>query len=269
MFADIIKGITRYVDSIRFFFKFRLYKYLFLLLFLLLIFAFPVVIFDYIITKISGIIPYFNAQKYSLLTINIAASLSGFLLLLILSPVFSLVSEEVGVKLSEQTYRFSPVQLLKDIIRGIKISLRNMFYQYIGIAIISTVLYFLPEIQLIHLTGNVLIILITAYFYGFSILDYAMENYRMPYRDSVQFVHQNPGLAIGLGSVYYLMISLNTIFEGQLVSEHFSVYWSAFSEAIVAFIGVIAASVLMFEKRKKNSINNNHIEITIKQNEKN
>ncbi len=251
MWQDVIKSIKYYGIATRYIFKFRLYKYLILLLILLILFAFPVIIFDLLINFIAGLIPYFNVQKYTILTVNIVASFSGFLLLLILSPVFSLVSEEVGKRLSGQVYKFSLVQLIKDILRGIKISLRNMFYQYLGIAIISIILYFLPEMKIIHLTGNTLIALITAYFYGFSILDYAMENYRMPYRDSVQFVRDNPGLAIGLGGVYYLMISLNTIFEGQLVSEHFSVYWSAFSEAIVAFIGVIAASVLMFEKRKK------------------
>ena len=253
MWQDVIKSIGYYGMAVGYFFKFRLFKYLILLLILLILFAFPVVIFDFLINFIAGLIPYFNVQKYTILTVNIVASISGFFLLLILSPVFSLVSEEVGKRLHGQTYNFSPVQLVKDIVRGIKISLRNMFYQYLGIAIISIVLYFLPEMKIIHLTGNTLIVLITAYFYGFSILDYAMENYRMPYRDSVQFVRDNPGLAIGLGSVYYLMISFNTIFEGRLVSEHFSVYWSAFSEALVAFIGVIAASVLMFEKRKSHS----------------
>ncbi len=254
MLSDIIKGIIHYETAIRYFFIFRLYKYLLLLIILLIIFAFPVVIFDYLIHLVAGLIPYFNVQKYTLLTVNIVASISGFFLLLILSPVFSLVSEEVGKRLSGQIYRFSPVQLIKDIVRGIKISLRNMFYQYLGIAFVSIVLYVLPEMKIIHLTGNFLIILITAYFYGFSILDYAMENYRMSYRASVQFVRKNPGLAIGLGMVYYLIISFNTIFEGQLVSEHFYVYWSAFSEAFVAFIGVIAASILMSKYKQNEAI---------------
>ncbi len=251
MLRDIFKGIIYYAAGIRYFFKFRLYKYLLLLLFLLMIFAFPVVIFDFLINFLAGLIPYFKVQKYTLLTVNMLAGISGFLLLLVLSPVFSLVSEEVGKHLSGQTYRFSPVQLLKDIVRGIKISLRNMFYQYLGIAVISIGLYFLPEMKAIHLLGNVLIGLITSYFYGFSILDYAMENYRMSYKSSMQFVHQHTGLVIGLGLVYYLMISLNVLLEGKLISPHFSVYWSAFSEAFVAFTGVIAASILMFEYRNE------------------
>lgn len=251
MLRDIFKGIIYYTVAIRYFFKFRLYKYLLLLLILLIIFAFPVVIFDFVINFLAGLIPYFKVQKYALLTVNMVAGISGFLLLLILSPVFSMVSEEVGKHLSGQIYRFSPVQLLKDIVRGIKISLRNMFYQYISIAVISISLYFLPEMELFHLFGNVLIGLITSYFYGFSILDYAMENYRMSYKASVQFVYQHTGLVIGLGLVYYLMISLNILLEGKLISPHFSVYWSAFSEAFVAFIGVIAASILM-SKYKQN-----------------
>ena len=251
MLREIFKGIIYYAAAIRYFFKLRLYKYLLLLLILLIIFAFPVVIFDFVINFLAGLIPYFKVQKYTLLTVNMVAGISGFLLLLVLSPIFSMVSEEVGKYLSGQTYRFSPVQLLKDVVRGIKISLRNMFYQYISIAVISTGLYFLPEMKLIHLLGNVLIGLITSYFYGFSILDYAMENYRMSYKSSMQFAHKHTGLVIGLGLVYYSMISLNVLIEGRLISQHLSVYWSAFSEAFVAFIGVIAASILM-SKYKQN-----------------
>ena len=254
MLREIFIGFGYYATAIRYFFKFRLYKYFLLLLILLIIFAFPVVIFDFLINFLSGLIPYFKVQKYALLTINIVAGISGFLLLLVLSPVFSMVSEEVGKNLSGQTYRFSPIQLFKDVVRGIKIGLRNMFYQYISIAVISIALYFLPEMKLMHLLGNILIGLITSYFYGFSILDYAMENYRMSYKASVQFVHRHSGLVIGLGLVYYLMISLNILLKDKFISPHVSVYWSAFSEAFVAFIGVIAASILMFKYKQNEAI---------------
>jgi len=248
MLNEVLQGILAYYEAISVFIRFKLYKYLLLILLLLLFFAVPVFLFDFIVSFIVGLIPYFDGQKYAIISLNIVAGLSGFLLLLVLSPVFSMVSEEVGQRLSGKIYRFSPAQLLKDVIRGIKISIRNLIYQYFLIAGISIALYFLPEMSIINLLGNILISIITAYFYGFSILDYAMENYRMSYNHSVNFVRQHPGLAIGLGSIYYLIISLNTLLEGRLISQHLSVYWSAFSEAFVAFIGVIAASIIIHHK---------------------
>ncbi len=248
MIKDFLQSLNAYVKAAYYLIRFRLYKYLFLLLILLGLFVFPVFIFDYLIQLITGLIPYAGVQKYALVPVNIAAGISGFILLLVLSPLFSMVSEEVGQKLHGKTYRFSPAQLLKDIIRGVKISLRNLFYQYLIITLISIALYFLPENTLLQSFGNVLIILTTAYFYGFSILDYAMENYRMSYKASVTFVRNHPGIAIGLGSVYYLMISLNNLLENRLISQHTAIYWSAFSEAVVAFLAVIAASYLLFKK---------------------
>jgi len=243
---EIIHSISSYVKALFLLIQYRLYKYLLLLLILLIIFAFPVVIFDFIIQLITGLIPYADAQKYASVPVQIAAGFSGFLLLLVLSPVFSLVSEETGQRLSGKTYRFSPAQLVKDIIRGVKITLRNLLYQYVFIALVSVIMYLLPEMKIIQIAGNAVIFIITAYFYGFSILDYAMENLRMSYKKSVEFVRNHPGMAVGLGSVYYAAISFNNISLINSIFGNFNIYWSNFAEAIVAFVGVIAASYLMF-----------------------
>ncbi len=253
MFNEIIHSIISYPKAIGLIFRFRLYKYLFLLLFLLIIFAFPVILFDYFVQLITGLIPYQDAQKYASIPVEIAAGFSGFFLLLILSPVFSMVSEETGQRLSGKSYRFSPAQLIKDIFRGIKITLRNLLYQYVFIALISIVMYLLPEMKIIHLTGKILIFLVTAYFYGFSILDYAMENLRMSYQKSVEFVRNHPGLAIGLGSIYYLSIKINDFPPVRNFFGNFNIYWSNFAEALIAFTGVIAASYLVSAKKHSNT----------------
>ncbi len=249
MLSDFIKSLLAYLEALRYFVKFSLYKHLIFLLVLLILFAFPVFIFDYIVNALTRLIPYFEMQKYAMISVNMAAGISGFLLLLILSPLFSTVSEEVGKRLSDHTYKFSFLQFMKDIVRGLKISLRNLIYQYFMLALISIFLFLMPKSSVLQFVGNSLIFLITAYFYGFSILDYAMENYRMSYKASVNFVHQNPGIALGLGSVYYLAISANNVVEGSLISHHTAIYWSAFSEALVALIGVIAASIVMHRKQ--------------------
>jgi len=73
-----------------------------------------------------------------------------------------------------------------------------------------------------------------------------MENLRMSYRQSVEFVRRYPGYAIGLGSIYYAAITINDWESVAGNFGHFSIYWSAFAEALVAFFGVIAASYIMY-----------------------
>ncbi len=117
MWTDILYSLKAYLKSFEIFIRYRLYKYLLLLLFLLIIFAFPVVIFDFFVNLITGWIPYASAHEFALTGVSIAASISGFFLLLVLSPVFSLVSEETGKRLTGLEYRFSPAQLIKDVLR--------------------------------------------------------------------------------------------------------------------------------------------------------
>ena len=245
MIQEFVKSLWAYVAAFGAIVRFRLWKYFILLILLLGLFALPVLLLDYLLDLLLGWIPYGNPEKYALMGVNIVAGLSGFVLLIVLSPLFSLVSEEVTQKLSGKAFRFSVTQLFKDVLRGIRITLRNMIYQYAIIALISVLLYLLPDLYLFEVIGTGLIILFTAYFYGFSILDYAMENHRMGYKASVDFVRAHPGMAIGLGTVYYLIIRINDIpiFKDSL--QHYAIYWSGFAEAIVAFIGVIAASMVL------------------------
>jgi CysZ protein len=248
--SEIFQGIIAYFQAMQVGIKHKLYKYLFLLLFLLLIFIVPVFIFDFFISLIGKLIPYSETDKYIDSGINFMASISGFFLLLVLSPVFTMVSEDITQKLKGKIYKFSFLQILKDVGRAVKLTSRNLIYQYFAIALISISIHFLPQNQVIAIFGKVLLFLITSYFFGFSLLDFAMENHRMSYKESVQFVRTHIGLSIGLGSVYYIAININQLTFVKEAIGHTSLYWSSFSEAIIAFIGVIAASIIMLRVGK-------------------
>lgn len=251
MIRDVVLSLYAFIYSFAIIIKLRLFKYLGILLLLLFLFSSPVILFDFFVRFITDLIPYAAAQEYALTSVSFSAGISGFFLLLVLSPVFSILSEETGKRLTGKEYHFSISQLVKDILRGIKITLRNLFYQYIIIVIISILLYFFSDILIVQITGNILIFLISSYFLGFSILDYAMENLRMTYKQSVDFVRAHPGLAIGLGSIYYFVINWNDWKIFHTSSDRLSLYWPIFSESLVAFFGVIAASYLMYQYQKE------------------
>ncbi len=247
---EIKKGILAYTEAIQKFNKFDLQKYFLLVFLLLFIFLFPVMIMDAFMYLFSFILPFSKSTKYESLFAQFMASISGFFLLLVLSPVFSLVSEKVTAKLQGKTYHFSSTQFIKDILRGIKITLRNLIYEYLFIALISILLYLSPKNSISNIMGNILLILVTSYYYGFTLLDYALENHRFSYKKSLNFVKNNKGIAIGLGLVYHIIISTNDLPFVENILGHFTIYITTFGEAIIVFIGVIAASILVSRKLK-------------------
>lgn len=248
---EFLLSITSYLQAIKLISKFQLLKHVVVLLILVLLFVFPVMMFGGVASVLSALIPYFDTDKYAEIGVSFMASMSGFFLLIILIPVFSMVSEEVGNKLKGKEVKFSFKQLVKDMARGLKITLRNLFYEYLFVGLIVIILSFLSEVYYLSKLGQLMIFVITSYFYGFSILDYAMENHQMNYRKSVDFARSHLGLLTGLGMVYYLTISLDMQPFFKDILGNISLYWVTFAEAIVAFVGVIAANIVLNKALQK------------------
>ena len=128
-----------------------------------------------------------------------------YVTLIFLSPLFSLLSESVEQKINGNNYPFNFNQLLKDIGRGILMSLRNMFLEYLIIVVcLILTLCFAP---LIIITAPLLMI-VSWYFLGFTMMDYNFERHKMSISQSVQFARKNKGLICGIGLVYSLFMIL-------------------------------------------------------------
>ena len=132
------------------------------------------------------------------------AMYSGYVILVVLSPVYSWLSERAEAHLTGRTYPFSFKQLLRDMVRGILIALRNMVVQ----TLISIVLFLFSFVPVVGMAAPVLMLLVSAYFYGFSFLDYAIERKRIGVRDSVRYVNRRAGAATGVGLVFAVALML-------------------------------------------------------------
>lgn len=128
-------------------------------------------------------------------------SLFKYLFLIIGSPIFAYLSEKTAAIIEGKEYPFSFIQLLKDIVRGIKIALRNAGWQTVYMFSIL-LLAFIP---ILGLATPLITILIECYYYGFSMLDYSMERNKKTASESIFFISHHKGLAIGNGIVFYLM----------------------------------------------------------------
>lgn len=128
-------------------------------------------------------------------------SLFKYIFLIIGSPLFAYLSEKTESIMDGKDFPISFRQIIKDIIRGVRLALRNTLWQTVyTIAVIM--LSFIP---LVGWAAPVLSLFIECYYYGFSMLDYSCERHKMSTMQSIHFIGSHKGLAIGNGFIFYLM----------------------------------------------------------------
>jgi CysZ protein len=130
---------------------------------------------------------YFSLFKYIFLTAG--------------SPLFAYLSEKTESILEGRDFPFSFPQLMKDILRGIRLSLRNMLWQTVY-TISILILSFIPVVGWI---SPMLSLFSECYYYGFSMVDYSCERRKLSPAESIRFITEHKGLAIGNGLLFYLM----------------------------------------------------------------
>jgi len=128
-------------------------------------------------------------------------SLFKYIFLIIGSPVLAYLSEKTEAIKEGRDFPFSISQLMKDAVRGIKLALRNALWQTVYMIAIL-LLSFFPVIGWIT---PLIAIMVECYYYGFSMLDYSFERQKLSPEESIRFVANHKGLAIGNGLVFYLM----------------------------------------------------------------
>ncbi|HEU4606561.1 MAG TPA: EI24 domain-containing protein [Chitinophagaceae bacterium] len=128
-------------------------------------------------------------------------SLFKYLFLIIGSPLFAYLSEKTEAIIEEREFPFSWKQLFKDMVRGIKLALRNTLWQ----TVYSISLLILSFFPLAGWVTPVIMLLVECYYYGFSMMDYSFERHQLSPTASIEYIGKHKGLAIGNGIVFYLM----------------------------------------------------------------
>ncbi len=130
-----------------------------------------------------------------------------YLFLIIGSPVFAYISETTQAIIDGKEYPFDARQFVKDVFRGIAIAIRNTLWQTVYMISI----FILSFIPLIGWATPVLALFVECYYFGFSMLDYSSERRKLSVSQSIYFIGNHKGLAIGNGMVFYLMHGLPII----------------------------------------------------------
>lgn len=131
-----------------------------------------------------------------------------YLVLILLSPVLAYASERTEELITGRGFPFSWMQLFKDALRGALVALRNGVIEIGLTALIWVATLILPVLAPLSI---VLLFVISAYFYGFSMFDYIHERHRMRVGESVRAVNARIGAVFANGALFSLLMAIPLI----------------------------------------------------------
>lgn len=216
MFSGFVDGALSYLRAVKIISNYRLWAYVLAPALISLVLG--VLIFraawgwsDNIGDWITSIYPFDWGRK----TIDKIADIFGGLLIAafgliifkqlvmaLASPFMSFLSEAIEKKklgLSAGSFSFSG--MMSDLVRGIRISLRNIVRELL----FTILLLLLGLIPLFSPFVAIAIFMVQAYYAGFGNMDFTLERY-YNVRNSVHFVRKNRALALGNGTVFMLLL---------------------------------------------------------------
>jgi len=219
MFKGLSAGITSYGKALRLISKLGLWGYVLVPAFISLLIASIVGFSAWNLSDDIGhvltawypwetglsIIEQISTVFSGVLMVAIGLVLYKHLVIVLSAPFMSPLSEKVENYLLNRlsVTRFSVAQMFKDLIRGLRIALRNIIRElfYIALLLIAGL------IPVFSPFAPFLIIAVQSFYAGFGNIDYTLERHSSV-KDSIRFVRANKGLALGNGLVFMGLLAI-------------------------------------------------------------
>ncbi len=216
MIQNIFKGINGYSGALALISKLKLWKYFFI----------PIVI-SIITASVIGFAAYglsdnigrliakvwlweWGKQTFTtvstfigaIIVVAIGLILYKHIIMALSAPFMSPVSEKIETHLTGVTkHNHRKTSFQEQLWRGIRINIRNLGRELL-ITIPILLLKFIP---VVNIFSTILLFLVQGYYAGFGNMDYTLERH-YNYKDSLQFVKKNRGVAIGNGIIFILCL---------------------------------------------------------------
>lgn len=218
---NIFQGITAYTGAFALISKLKLWKYFFVPIGISFFTAISIGFFAY---GLSGPIGVFISNiwvwdwgKETFITVSsfiggLLVVLLGFILykhivMAFSAPFMSPVSEKIEAHLlGTKRHEHRDTTFKEQLWRGIRINVRNLSLEVL-LTVPILLIGFIPVIGII---STVLLFFTQAYYAGFGNMDYTLERH-LNYKDSITFVKNNKGIAIGNGIVFMLFLLVPVI----------------------------------------------------------
>jgi CysZ protein len=215
----MIQGIKAYFNALGIISRLRLWKYFAIPMLMSVLLAIVIGSLAYgfsdniggVIASIwpweSGKVVFSNVSTFlgGLIVIALGALVFKHLILALSAPFMGPISQKIETYLTGNERPARPASSLELLVRGFRISLRNLTRELL-LTIPILLLVFIP---VIGVSSALLLFLMQAYYAGFGNIDYTLERH-FNFKDSVQFVRKNRGLALGNGIVFmaFLLIPI-------------------------------------------------------------
>lgn len=216
MINNIIKGIKAYIGTFTLISKLKLWKYFLVPIIISVITAALISVSAYGLSDniggfIAGIWPWefgksafttFSSILGGIVILVIGLILYKHIVMALSSPFMSPVSEKIEAHLTGiQKHEHRKTSFNEQLSRGIRLSIRNL-----GKELLYTIpLLLLKFIPVVNILSTIALFLLQAYYAGFGSMDYTLERH-LKYRESIQFVRKNRGIAIGNGILFMLFL---------------------------------------------------------------
>lgn len=143
----------------------------------------------------------------------VSTYLYKYAIIILSAPFMSLMSERIEARLypRHREKGYSLLRFFRDIWRSFRINIRNLFIELLWILIVWGTIVIFPVLAPI----SVILWLVQVYFAGFGNMDYTMERY-FKYRETIDFVRRNRGMALGNGMVFLVLLYIPLI--GPLIA---------------------------------------------------
>ena len=128
----------------------------------------------------------------------------GYIIVIIMSPFLAYISEKTEKIITGNDYPFNLSQFINDVIRGILLALRNFCME-----MLISIVFFLCSFFTAAMAApfvSVILFLVSAYFYGFSFIDYTNERRKLSVKQSVRYVSQRKAMSCGHGFIFALLL---------------------------------------------------------------
>lgn len=227
MVKEILSGITSYANALSFLTRHRLLRFFVVpgliggLILIGILWGIILLVknpLSHLLEKLVSWIPieavsHFLVNQMDwlavLLLIGMGFILFKNLLIAIMSPFMSPLSEKIERIVKGEAainVPFSLNRILFDTWRGLRINFRNIIKEILY----TLILLIFGLIPIFSFISAALIFIIQSYYAGFGNLDYTLER-RFSVKDSVSFVRDHKGLALGNGAVFMLLLFIPVI----------------------------------------------------------
>ena len=156
----------------------------------------------------------------------------GYIIVIIMSPFLAYISEKTEKIITGNDYPFNLSQFVNDVIRGILLVLRNFCMEMLIGFVFFLCSFFTAAMAAPFF--SIILFFVSAYFYGFSFIDYTNERRKLSVKQSVHYVGQRKAMSCGHGFVFALLLYIPVL--GVALS------------AFYAIIATVAATMHVLEK---------------------